>query len=273
MQIDGHQLDSFLMVILEKTGIDLKGYCKATLLRRISQRLKRLNMDADQYLTVCHDVQNECQELINSIVINFSSFFRNPSVFEAIAQSILPRLLTKNTDEIRVWSAGCAAGEEAYSTAILIREELKRHKTNGLQSTIFATDIDRNILKQAKRAFYPRKSLLDTKLGIVDTYFSPKESGFQLCSKIRSMVHFSVDDLLSQKTVAPSESVYGSFDIVLCRNILIYFSDKHQKQVIQKLYQSLAKGGYLILGDSETLFPDFKSQFRTFDAKNKIYQK
>ncbi|MBT7069227.1 MAG: protein-glutamate O-methyltransferase CheR, partial [Verrucomicrobia bacterium] len=201
-----------------------------------------------------------------------SSFFRNPVVFEVLAQSLLPRL-TRDRDELRVWSAGCAAGEEAYSIAILIQEEIKRIRDTTLHSMIFATDIDREVLKKAAKAVYPRESLKDAKLGIVDTYFEPLRDGFKLCAEVKKTVHFSEDDLLSPRTGAPAESIYGSFDLVLCRNVLIYFSDKRQKQVFRRLYNALAKGGYLVLGDSETICRDLKSRFKTIDAKNKIYQK
>ncbi len=96
---------------------------------------------------------------------------------------------------------------------------------------------------------------------------------FQLASDVRKMVHFSVDDLLSKQTGAPAESIYGSFDLILCRNVLIYFAEEKQKRILQRLYTSLAKGGTLVLGASETLYGDLKSRFRTVDARNRIYQK
>jgi len=239
--------------------------------QRLAERVANLDLDPAQYLSICRTNPDECRELVSAIAINVSSFFREPIVFELIAQSLLPRLIEKK-DELRVWSAGCAAGEEAYSIAILIQEALKFTNAD-IRPAIFATDIDRDVLKKARKAVYQRESLRDTKLGIVDDYFKPLQDGFKLCTEVKKMVHFSVDDLLSERTGAPSESIYGSFDIVLCRNVLIYFSDKRQKQVIQRMYNCLAKGGTLILGDSETICRDLKSRFKTIDAKNRIYQK
>ena len=269
---DNHQTETLLKIVLEKTGTDLTGYRRPTLSRRLSDRRAKLGVDTDQYLTICRDDPDECEALVNAIAINVSSFFRNPVVFEVLAQSVLPRLI-KEKDELRVWSAGCAAGEEAYSIAILIQEELKKIKNATVHPVIFATDIDRQVLKKAKEAFYPRESLKDAKLGIVDAYFEPVKDGFKLCAGTKKLVHCSADDLLSQQTAAPAESIYGSFDMVLCRNVLIYFSDTHQKQVIEKLYNSLAKGGVLVLGDSETLCRDLKARFKTIDARNRIYRK
>jgi chemotaxis protein methyltransferase CheR len=273
MPIDNHQIDSLLELVLKKTGTDLSGYRKPTLSRRISERLFRLGMDADQYLRACRDDPEECGELVNAVTINVSSFFRNPVAFEIIAQSVLPRLIDLSRPELRVWSAGCAAGEEAYSLAMLILRALKSDRNNNTKPRIFATDIDRNVLQKARKAFYCRESLIDTKLGIIDDFFSSVKDGFQLCSEVKEMVNFSFYDLLSDQTVVPAKSIYGSFDIVLCRNVLIYFSAEQQIQVFQKLYKALAKGGYLVLGDSEMLCRDIRSRFRTVDKKNRIYQK
>jgi chemotaxis protein methyltransferase CheR len=194
-------------------------------------------------------------------------------VFEIISQSLLPKLINKKDCELRIWSAGCSAGEEAYSIAILIDQALKLRRDAEIHPMIFGTDIDENVLKKAKEGIYTRESLKNTKLGIIDKYFTGNKERYNLSNGIKSMVDFSINDLLSDKTVSPEASVFGSFDMILCRNVQIYFSSKHQKKVIQKLYQSLAKGGYLILGDSEMLPSDFKSKFKTIDPRNKIYQK
>ena len=266
------QIDILLEVVQKSTGKDLTGYCRSVLSRRISERLARLEMGVESYVSLCRSDETECTKLADSVAIHVSSFFRNPIVFEILAQSVLPRLMEQK-NEIRVWSAGCSAGEEPYSIAILIQEELKRIRRTDLQSMIFATDIDPEILKAARTACYSRESLNHTKLGWVDRWFSPVEGGFQLCTDIRRMVYFSADDLLSTKIGAPAESIYGSFDLILCRNVLIYFTEENQQKITQRLYDALASGGTLVLGDCEALHGDVKSQFKTVDAKNKIYQK
>lgn len=272
MRITSDQIDSLLAIVYEKTMTDFTGYRRATLSRRLSERLARLGMDAEQYISVCRDDPEECAKLVSAIAINVSAFFRDSLVFEMIARSVLPQLVGRK-GELRVWSAGGAAGEEAYSIAILIREQLEKNKNTDAQPIIFATDIDRDVLEKARKASYPRESLKDVKLGIVDSWFSPAKDGFDLCAEIKNMVYFSSDDLLSQKNDAPAESIYGSFDLILCRNVLIYFSVEQQEQVFVKLYKSLANGGYLVLGDSETICDNFKARFKTVDARTKIYQK
>ena len=272
MRITGLQIDSLLEIILKNTAIDLSEYRRPTLTRRISGHLARLGMSAEQLLSICRDDPEECRRLVNTVSINVSSFFRDPIVFDVIASHILPALCRKKKD-LRVWSAGCASGEEAYSIAILIRDELERTNNSDCEPRIFATDIDETILVKARKAIYPRESLKSTQLGVADACFSPVTDGFELCPEVRQMVRFSTDDLLSRKTDSPAESIYGGFDIILCRNVLIYFSDKNQLQTLEQLYRSLAKGGYLVLGDSEAICRDLKSRFKTVDARNKIYQR
>ena len=272
MRIDSNQIERLLKIVLENTGTDLTGYRRSMLSRRISERLAGLGVDAEQYLRACKDDAVECAELINTVAINVSWFFRNPIVFEVIAQSILPRLIERNED-IRVWSAGCAAGEEAYSLAILIMEQLDKVKNDVVKPIVFGTDIDSNVLKKAIAAVYRPESLRDAKRGTVDTFFSRTKGGSLVDPEVRSMVHFSFYDLLSKQTSVPSDSVYGSFDIVMCRNVLIYFSAEKQRLVTEKLYASLSKGGYLILGDSEALCPSVRARFKTVDRRNNIYQK
>jgi len=273
MKINSQQIDELCKVIQRSTGTDLVGYCPRLLISRISERMVQARMDADQYLSLCRNSARECADIVNAVTIHVSHFFRNPVVFEILAQSILPHLISNRKGELRVWSAGCAAGEEVYSAAILVDQALKNNGCTDVQPQIFATDIDPVVLAKAAIAVYTRECLKDTRLGVLDTYFSPAKSGFLLSDTIREMVHFSLGDLLSREVAVPVESIYGSFDLILCRNVLIYFSARHQRQVLMKLHDALASGGYLVLGDSEGLVDDLRSRFRVIDAKNRIYMK
>jgi chemotaxis methyl-accepting protein methylase len=273
MTVSNQQIDDLLEVVRGEISFDLTGYCMPMLMRRLSERLERNGLGVDQYIALCRNAETERTKLVNDIAIHVSGFFRNPIVYEILAQSVLPQLIEKCRGELRVWSAGCAAGEEAYSVAIVIKEILKKTRPFAIQPLIFATDLDRNILAKAEQAVYSRDSLKETKLGLVDTYFSPLGNEFKLGDDVRGMVHFSQNDLLSQQTGVPAESIYGSFDLILCRNVLIYFSATYQKQVLKKLCTALNTGGILVLGESESLVGEFKSRLKTLDAKNKIYQK
>ncbi|MDA3797655.1 MAG: protein-glutamate O-methyltransferase CheR [Kiritimatiellae bacterium] len=273
MLIHENQVDNILQIVEDKTGTKLNGYRRHTLFQHICERMGNVTANADEYIAICNSDIHECEQLIHSLSINVSSFFRDPTVFEILAQSIIPGLLNKETVELRVWSAGCAAGEEAYSVAILINEALKSSNDKDTVSMIFATDINHDVLDTAKRALYTRDTLKNTKLGIFDKYFTPEKDEFLLSKNIRKMVYFSVEDLLSDKHTAPAESIYGTFNLILCRNVLIYFSVESQIKVQKNLYNSLATRGILILGHAETLCQELNQKFKIINLEHRIYQK
>ncbi len=273
-------LINILACLKQTRGIDFSHYRPRMLGRRVAARLAKLGMD--DYALYLQRLENdpaECDELIDVIAINVSSFFRDPIVIEIMSQKILPEMIEKKSHlgvrELRVWSAGCAAGEEIYSLAICIKEALKKSDKTWANWTncLFGTDIDNSALQRAAKAVYPRESLLETKLGVVDKYFEPLAENFMLKLAIRSMVHFSQDDLTSEKTDSPAESVFGEFDLIFCRNVLIYFNRDLQLRVLSKFLRSLVPGGYLVLGSSETLTEEIAPWFKVVDSHNKIYQK
>jgi chemotaxis methyl-accepting protein methylase len=129
-------------------------------------------------------------------------------------------------------------------------------------------------LQEARAGVYPLSKFDDTKLAILEKYFVAEASGgFKIRPFVRKMVRFTLDDVTSRDRFAPADSVFGSFDLVLCRNLLIYFSTELREHVLQKLYKALAEGGYLILGDSESLDRGMSSKFITVDDKNRIFRK
>ena len=197
-------------------------------------------------------------------------------MFEIISANILPEIIRRKrqtgSKEVRVWSAGCGKGEEAYSIAILIHQAME-NVSEKLYPLIFATEIDRNALKSAVSGVYPRESFENTKLGILDSYFTKGENSFAVKPFIKELVQFSYDDLLSPGTFAPAESVFGSFDIVLCRNVLIYYVKTQQNSLFLKIYRSLAGKGYLVLGESENLNDCMASKLNPTDIKSRIFQK
>jgi len=270
-------LTSILDKLKQERGIDFSGYRANTLKRRISFRLAKLGIeDYSRYLEILENDPAECDTLIDTIAINVSSFFRDPMVCEVLAQTILPQIIEmknrKGSKEIRIWSAGCASGEEPYSLAILAAEALKK-ETSQWNVHVFGTDIDKESLRQAEKASYSRESLLNTKLGLLDEYFHFQKNRYLVKPEIQKMVRFSNDDLTSTTTFAPKESVFGEFDIILCRNVLIYFNAELQNRVMHKFVRSLNSAGYLILGDAERLDVEISSRFQVVDSRNKIYKK
>lgn len=268
---------SILNRIYELRGIDFSGYRQRTLSRRIEFRLAKLGInDNDEYLELLNNDPTECDELIDTIAINVSAFFRDPIVYEILAQRVIPDIIEKKRKsgmrQLRIWSAGCACGEEPYSLAMLIHKALKKDSSEW-SIHIFATDIDKESLRRAEKANYPRERLLNTKLEIVSEYFECIESDYLVKPEIREMVHFSNDDLTSMKTFAPKESVFGEFDIIFCRNVLIYLNDELQRRVMDKFVHSLDSKGYLFLGDAEQLGAEVITHFQIVDRRNRIFKK
>jgi chemotaxis protein methyltransferase CheR len=279
--IPGFDINALLEEIKKIRGIDFSGYRQEMIKQHISARMAVLQMkDPGAYLILIMDNRQECDALVNEIAINASWFFRDPLVFEIIEQTLVPDIITRKpglkSQDIRIWSVGCAAGEEAYSTAILVHRAMERWPANtNLKPYIFATDIDTVALEKAKTGVYPRESFESTKLGILDRYFIAHENGprYEVRSFIKDMVSFSIDDCTSPGHMAPTDSVFGTFDLVLCRNVLVYFSPGLQKNVLDKINKTIIPGGYLILGDAESLPGEIQREFLNFDSRNKIFQK
>lgn len=270
-------LEAVLEELRRARGLDLSDYRRATLERRLAVRMANLRLnDPGEYLKRLRSDPSECDQVIDSILIKVSSFFRDPVVFELLAQRILPSIIDRyrrdRARQIRVWSSGCAAGEEAYSVAILLAQALEDEDFPWLPY-ICATDISPEALAAAQTGSYGRKSLETTQLGILDRFFRPTADGFEVIPEIRRLVHFSRHDLTSRHSLTPADSVFGSFDLVLCRNVLIYFSLDLQKRVQDKLYGALNPGGFLVLGMSESLPPEMGPRLIVFDRPHRFFQK
>lgn len=270
-------LDTVLAELKKSRGIDFGGYRRSMLERRLAARMARARCDDPAaYLARLRTDPSECDHLIDAIAINVSSFFRNPVVWEILAQSVLPEIIERKrrtgNREIRAWSAGCSAGEEAFSAAIQIHRALQGEVADW-RVHIFGTDIDTRALKTAAEGTYPRESFENTRLGVLDEYFTPVGRGYRVWPFVRKMAWFSRDDLASPHGIAPKESVFGTFDLVLCRNVLIYFALELQETVLDKLIRSLDNGGYLILGESESITRKTQSKLAEVDGKNRIYLK
>jgi len=220
--------------------------------------------------------QTEADKLIDALTINVSQFFRNPLVFEFISNKLIPWLimekLKKKEKYLRIWSAGCASGEEPYSLAIIFKEFLEKENLE-LDLRIFATDIDKKSLKSAKEGVYDFESIKEVKYGLLSKYFIQENSSFKIIPKIKDMVNFSFYDLLEKDSHAPPESIFGNFDLIFCRNVLIYFNLEYQDKIFEKLHHSLAPKGYLILGEAEMVSKRYQRYFSGLSEFLKIFQK
>jgi chemotaxis protein methyltransferase CheR len=272
-----NDLKRTLNYLNEKRGFDFSGYRISMVERRVKERFSSTKCkNYNDYLNYLQENLAELDNLLDVLTINVSRFFRDTLTFEYIADRVLPAIVREKQGakdrSLRVWSAGCSMGEEPYSMAILIHELFEKEALDN-QIQIFATDIDAKILKKAHKAIYPFESVKNAKYRLLNKYFVSKGKLFQLVPEIKELVSFSAYDLLDKKSYAPPESIFGSFDMVLCRNVLIYFDIKHQDQIFDKLYRSLPKDGYLVLGEAEIPSAKYRRRFRKVNECCHIYQK
>ena len=270
-------LKPILDYLLEKRGFDFSGYHPAMLERRIGQRLAATSSkDFGDYLCCLQRNAPELDRLLDVLTINVSRFFRDTLTFELIADRILPAMVRDKIQardhSLRVWSAGCARGEEPYSLAIIIHELLRKEEV-AMNLHLFATDIDGGALVDAGGALYPLSSVENIKHRLLTKYFTPEGISFRLMPEIKERVTFSLYDMLDKKHGVPPESVFGNFDLVLCRNLLIYFNTEYQETIFEKLYHSLANHGYLILGEAEAPTMTYRRHFSRVLDFSPIYRK
>jgi chemotaxis protein methyltransferase CheR len=206
-------LQHILDYLHEQRRLDFSRHCRAMVDRRLETRMQAVRCDTEAaYLGYLKQHAQELDCLVDALAINVSSFFRNPLAFEYLAQEVLPTIITEKQRRgglcLRVWSAGCANGEEPYSVAILMDSLLKKEDSR-FQVNIFATDVNKGAIQRALLAEYTRESLKDIKLGLFQEYFTEHNHTYRISGAVTEQVQFSQYDLLSPLGHAPSESVFA----------------------------------------------------------------
>lgn len=270
-------LKNTLSLLQENRGFDFSGYRTSMLNRRIQKRIATTNSaNLNEYEEYLEQNNSELDKLIDVLTIIVSRFFRDTFAYEYIADHLLPKIISVNNfskdQSVRIWSAGCCTGEEPYSIAMLIKEIAEEEKLK-LSTTIIATDIDKKALEFAKKAVYSTETVKSLKYRLLEKYFTTQGYVFKLKSEIKRMVRFSEYDMLHKNSFTPPEGIYGGFDIVLCRNLLIYFKSDFQEMVFNKLYRSLNNNSVLFLGEVEVLPEKFKGKFIRTTKHCKTYKK
>lgn len=239
-------LPNLLDKVRQHVGIDFTQYKSPTILRRLHRRMAATGaetlVDYSRYLD---ERPEEYQRLVASFLINVTEFFRDQPLFAYLCEHVIPEMIAHASGKsLRIWSAGCATGEEPYSIGILLAEALG---TEALRFNIriFATDVDADAITFARRGQYPTASLASMPDTLRARYFTPTEHGYEVAKSIRNMVIFGEHDL-GQRAPFPR------MDMVVCRNVLIYFTSDLQKRTLQAFAFSLRDGGYLVLGNAET---------------------
>lgn len=242
-------------IIQNSHQTDISFYDGSFLEKTIRNRLFLLKIETPRdYLRYFKLNKNEISVLTESLHINYSEFFRNPLTFAFIEQIVIPKLIDKKLKgkekEIRIWSAACAAGQEPYSLAILLDEYLKK-KEIDVRYRIFATDICPNEIDRAKKGLYNDLSIGKVSYHRIKKYFTIKGNEYQIDTKLKTNIDFSVFDLLSEQGTCPPESIFGNFDIVFCSNVLFYYKPECRKIIIERFENCLAKDSYVITGEAE----------------------
>ncbi len=273
----GQDVASVLEVVRRSRGFDPTGYCPGVLASRVQSRLEATGLgEMSAYRRKLETEPAELEALVDALTVKVSGFFRDPLAFELLLEQVLPELLVQKAaardPSLRIWSAGCATGEEAWSLAILI-DELLRRESSPPAVTILATDIDRRALERARQARYPAGALANVRHGLVATAFEPDGEALRVTGPVAGLVTFAVHDLLDPRTTTPAESIFGSFDLVLCRNVLIYFEPAWQEFACEKLYRALAPGGHLLLGRTESLPGPWAARFRRVPGLRYLHRK
>lgn len=236
-------------------GADLSMYDESFLRESITKRVLACGLTSVAAYAG-HLLANplEADEFHRSLHITHSEFFRNSLTFALLEQQILPSLiLTKaqaDQGEIRVWSAACAAGQEAWSVAMQL-EELTRAGESPAAYRIFASDLSEADLAMARAGVYGAKALGNVGLRRVSTYFSRRGEYYEIAPRLRERVDFSLYDLLDEGSSSPEASIYGDFDLIFCCNLLFYYRLDIQQQVLDKVRRALSPGGYLVTGEAE----------------------
>jgi two-component system, chemotaxis family, CheB/CheR fusion protein len=260
-------LQKIFILLRQQIGHDFSLYKQKTVARRIERRmaLQQLERVEDYYHYLQHN-SAEADTLFKELLIGVTNFFRDPAAFTALQKEIIPRLFEQRQpgDPIRVWLPGCATGEEAYSIAILLREQMDALK-GEFKVQLFASDIDAAAIEKARLGRYPLSIVADVSPERLQHFFIQGEESYQVGESIRSMVVFAVQSVIKDPPIS-------KVDLISCRNLLIYLEPVSQKKVIQIFHYALNPGGFLFLGNSENT-DEFSHFFTVVNRKYKLFQR
>ncbi|WP_428330746.1 CheR family methyltransferase [Mucilaginibacter sp.] len=262
------QIAELIDLVKKVHGFDFSDYSKASLKRRLNRvmMIKKL-----EFYDLKHALLNDpgfFQDFLEEITVNVTEMFRDPSFFKAVNNQVVPYLSTYQ--HIKIWSAGCSSGEEAYSYAILMNKSGLKHK-----SFIYGTDVNTVVLKEARMGIYSFRNIksyaenyqLSGLSGSLTDHFTTLYDAASIHSELKTNTLFSVHNLIS-------DTVFNEFQLISCRNVFIYFETQLQEKILELFYNSLCPHGFLCLGSKETIRSDvFKKKFKAINQKENIYQK
>ena len=248
-------------------GFDFGSYTPASLKRRITRIMQLQHLTLFDLRTLLTNDSEYFESFLIEVTVNVTEMFRDPEFYKSVKDNVLPYL--KSYQRIKIWNAGCSTGEELYSFAILMAEENLYDRC-----FLYGTDINSDVLEYAKNGIYDLQKMKlyaenYSKTGALHSlsdYYTAKYDAASISHALKKNILFSVHNLAS-------DTVFNEFQLISCRNVLIYFNEELQKKVINLFYESLANFGFLCLGSKETLRSSETERFKVIDKKNNIYQK
>jgi len=268
--VSGSERDPDLAALVKKIARErhfgFDSYKESCLKRRVAVRMRARGVsNYDEYAELLDRDVAEYEDLLATLTINVTKFYRNKETWDAIAGKVLPTLWRRRSGHLRCWSAGCASGEEPYTLAMLISERAREVRESPL-ARVDATDYDRGSLDRALKGEYGEAAFEELPGDLLRRYFTAGTPR-SVVPAIRSMVRFRRHDIIGE---APPNPPY---DLIVCRNVLIYFDRDTQQRLVTRFTDHLEAGGYLVLGRAETLFGDVRDRLKLEDARERIYSR
>lgn len=266
--ISTEQLHDLIVVIRNVHGFDFSKYAPASFKRQVSKILSLQNLSAFDLRTLIINDEEYFEEFLCKVTVNVTEMFRDPLFYKSVRQNITPYL--QSYQRIKIWNAGCSTGEELYSFAILFADENLYNR-----SFFYGTDINSEVLKTAKNGIYELMKMrqnsenysLTGAKNSLSKYYTAKYDAVSIKHSLKKNVLFSVHNLVA-------DGAFNQFQVISCRNVLIYFNVELQNKVIELFYNSLASFGFLCLGSKESIRDtDLKNRFKIIDKKHNIYQR
>lgn len=257
-------------LIKKNLGFNSEQYKESHFKRRVEVRMRLKNAkDYRDYLNILNKNPAEYTALVDALTVNVTNFFRNPETYEAIEKEVLPAIIKERSNKpikiIRIWSAGCSIGVEAYSIAIMLHKLLK-HNFSKYHISIIGTDIDKASLLKARLGVYTETEMKGIDSKILEQYFKVNDGRYHIIDDLKKITTFKQNDLISGTKLS-------GFDAIFCRNVTIYFKKELQEKLYMNFYKSLNDGGYFVMGKTETLVGPAKDVFKPFNTKERIYSK
>jgi chemotaxis protein methyltransferase CheR len=232
----------FKKAVLDLTKIDLNAYKEKQMKRRIDTLISKHKVEGyDNYIKLLKSDRLRFEEFVNYLTINVSEFYRNPDQWKLLDQEIFPELIKKFGKNLKIWSAACSTGDEPYSLVMALSKHIPLN-----QIKIYATDLDKQVIAKAKIGLYTEKSIVAVPEDLKNKYFTKIGLSYQISEDIKSRVEFHEHNLL--KDTYPKDH-----HLIVCRNVLIYFTEEAKDEVFRKFHDSLAKGGALFIGSTEQI--------------------